>query len=194
MSKITQFGSWIRGAHSAVAELITDLSELLSILDQEESLIVEHDITQYEILVRRKESVGEKIASNYNLLFKAMGHLIDWSRLEQINVEGGETLSSTRRLAFQYWASVRGEVNSLESKVIDHTLSLFSKEVESVLALQTEVKPRVEHNAMLMGKLIESHRESYLFWRDLLARESSGYNSHGQKKKSHSLSYFVTKA
>ena len=194
MSKIIQFGNWVRGVHEASVGLIGELSALLLILDQEESLIVEHDMAQYEMLVKKKEGVGERISAYYNSIFKAMGQLIEWGKLEKINVTGGETLSSTRKLAFQYWSVVRDEVSSLETKVVEHSLSQFSKDIDSVLALQSEVRPRVEHNVLLMGKLIDSHRESYLFWRDLLARESSGYNAHGQKKKSHSLSYFITKA
>jgi hypothetical protein len=106
----------------------------------------------------------------------------------------GETLSSMRAMAFRYWTMASFDVRGFEKSVVDFTLSDYSKVTDQLLALQILVKPKIERNVILMSKLLESHRESYLFWRDLLSRESSGYNSQGQKKKSHSLSYFVTKA
>jgi hypothetical protein len=194
MNHAFSFVGWLTTVHDASRALVQSLNEFLIVLEEEESLIVEHAIAQYEPLVARKEELSQKFSALYEILFKSTAILMDHCRAKGLRAEPGETLSSMRSAAFNYWASASMDVAGLEKSVVNYTLSEFSKVTDQILALQIALKPRVERNVVLMSKLLESHRESYLFWRDLLSRESSGYNSQGQKKKSHSLSYFVTKA
>lgn len=194
MKNSFSFGVWLTTVQDASRNLVARLSDFLVALEEEESLIVEHAISQYEPLVARKDELSRQFSGLYDILFKSTGTLIDQCRLKGLETIQNETLSSTRAMAFKYWAHTSWEVGSLEKSVVDYTLADYSKITDQLMALQMALKPKIERNVILMSKLLESHRESYLFWRDLLARESSGYNSQGQKKKSHSLSYFVTKA
>ncbi|MEI8025457.1 MAG: hypothetical protein WCI18_03825 [Pseudomonadota bacterium] len=194
MKNSFSFGSWLTTVQDASRKLALNLSQFLGVLEEEESIIVEHSIAQYEPIVARKEEISRQFSDLYDILFKAAGALLEQCRDKGIEEVQGETLSSMRAMAFKYWAMTSFEVKAFEKSVVDFTLSDYSKVTDQLLALQIVVKPKIERNVILMSKLLESHRESYLFWRDLLSRESSGYNSQGQKKKSHSLSYFVTKA
>lgn len=194
MNHAFSFVGWLTTVHDASRALVQSLNEFLIVLEEEESLIVEHAIAQYEPLVARKEELSQKFSGLYDVLFKSTAFLLEECRTKGIHSEPGETLSSMRSAAFRYSAATSMDFSGLEKSVIGYTLSEYSKATDQLLALQIALKPRVERNVILMSKLLESHRESYLFWRDLLSRESSGYNSQGQKKKSHSLSYFVTKA
>ena len=194
MKNSFSFGSWLTTVQDASRKLTLILSDFLVVLEEEESIIVEHSIAQYEPIVARKEEISRQFSDLYDILFNAASKLLEQCREKGMEEVPGETLSSMRAMAFKYWAMSSFEVKAFERSVVDFTLSEYSKVTDQLLALQIAVKPRIERNVILMSKLLESHRESYLFWRDLLSRESSGYNSQGQKKKSHSLSYFVTKA
>ena len=194
MKNSFSFGSWLTTVQDSSRKLTLNLSDFLVVLEEEESIIVEHSIAQYEPIVARKEEISRQFSDLYDILFNAASKLLEQCREKGMEEAPGETLSSMRAMAFKYWAMSSFEVKAFERSVVDFTLSEYSKVTDQLLALQIAVKPRIERNVILMSKLLESHRESYLFWRDLLSRESSGYNSQGQKKKSHSLSYFVTKA
>lgn len=194
MKNSFSFGSWLTTVQDGSRKLALNLSDFLVVLEDEESMIVEHSIAQYEPLVVRKEELSRQFSDLYDILFKSASALLEQCREKGLEEVQGETLSSMRAMAFRYWTMASFDVRGFEKSVVDFTLSDYSKVTDQLLALQIAVKPKIERNVILMSKLLESHRESYLFWRDLLSRESSGYNSQGQKKKSHSLSYFVTKA
>jgi len=189
-----KFGSWLKTTAEIVDLITRDIQGLLSVLEREEELVVDHRISDYEAALETKDAVTRSLSENYNACFSAASDLIEICKIQNIEPISGETISSMLGTCNKLWQTVAPEISTFERKILDLLVKNLSVKIGTLLTIQAEIKPRVERNVILIGKLLESHRQSYLFWRELISRESSGYDSHGQKKKNHSLSYFVTKA
>jgi len=189
-----QFGGWLKNTSDNFDSIIQEIQSLLAVLENEEYLIVEHRIGDYETALLKKEVITQNLSMGYDRCFNAMNQLIVLCKAAEVSPMSGETISAVRNTCNKFWQSILPQVPDLDRRILDRLVKSFSVKVDQLLALQTEIKPRIERNVILMSKLLDSHRQSYLFWRELISRESSGYDEYGQKKQNHSLSYFVTKA
>ena len=168
-------------------------SDFLDVLTLEEESIVDHNIEEYELVAVKKEEFASEIMNLYQELSQHCESICDITSLSNDDSLIVNKLSDMNNI-FDLALNDSG-ISGFEREILFDQITKAKTSISDILKFQSDAKEFVERNVMLIGKLINNHRQSYHFWREAIATESVGYNDRGIRKTTgQSVSMFNAKA
>ena len=172
----------------ALTRFYRDLGEAISL---EQGAVGSSDFEALEKNLAQKETLG-------GLILKSSEHLMTLSRKveslgrpllgQDFHASGlSQLLKALKELSLR-------EEASFKSSVLDHLLIKIDEKLADFLLVFKDVKPKVEQNKYLVGKLLHRHRENIRIFQETISEAEGTYDKGGETTSRHSRSVIQVKA
>lgn len=155
------------------------------ILTQEEEAVIQHDISYLEKVGLAKQEFLDSLKKSLERSAELFASLQQDKELPKSFSEMKNKLNEFVTLTSE---------STLHDRGLFQLTNKIKQSLESLIALYSEIKPKIEKNRFIIARLLHHHQESYRFWSELKKENSSNYNSKGAKKSQSTISQVFAKA
>jgi flagellar biosynthesis/type III secretory pathway chaperone len=157
------------------------------LIEREHRAIKSGIFTEVQGICEEKESLTQTIENGFTILTKTA---------ENFGSITNQSVSSISEIIIAI-EMIRERVKddgSLVCQVFRHVAQALEKSAKDLEETARQVKPFIEANRDLIGKLLTSYSQSYRFWQELQEQVSSSYTPDGVQKAIGRVSGFRVRA
>ena len=176
---------------SHIESMLLSMSQLANLIEDEHKIVAESDLDQLERITCLKIDIGQKIEESTNSIYSVLSEL---RVLYPLSEDANTSITSISDIISEFGSVVGDRSKDLESKVYIKSLEECRQLVKDLYLLRKDSQPKIEMNMYLVQKSLNNHRETIMFWKNLIDNSASGYDSGGQSKELKSSAVLQVKA
>jgi len=138
-----------------------------SVIERENDAIRRSDINELEAITQEKAAFGLAVEDKAIKIRKAIDEFAAFLRLQP----GEQPIQLDEIL---------GQLQKNLSGTTDAALAKFAQQVADLTAERHRIFPKIEANAYLVKKLLQYHRETYVFWQAVANESEAVYGKTGK--------------
>jgi hypothetical protein len=192
MEVVIENASKIKECLDALCELYCSLPKLLEL---EHDALKEADFEDVRRITMEKARVGEHIELEFARI-QDCTEILSQSHAVITGTDLQESRATGMHACIQRLRDISGHSagGNLASDVLNHVIDGLVKSTQKFEHKMIEIQPLVEMNKRVVNTMLQSYRESYLFWQELAEEAASSYTEKGVQKTKGRNSGFVAKA
>jgi hypothetical protein len=148
-------------------QLQTVLTAFDTVLDRENSAIARSDIHELEAITQEKLAFGAGVEDKAQKIRRAIEDLASCLQLGS----QGEPLQLE---------AVLDHLQKNLPRELDEPLILLGQQIKALATERQRIFPKIESNAYLVKKLLQYHRETYVFWQAVASESEAVYGKTGK--------------